>query len=298
MDTTTTAAGGFRRAVTRFFFAETDCTSVVVFRIGFAIWSLCFWSIRIPHVWELYCRPILRQSLGVVHLVGSPVPPVWMATTVLLTLIGLLVGFAFARKPRVFHLLSLPLLCFLYAFEGRNAGGYGALAFIVWILLLIVPYDQWRDASGAVRKVPITGQRLLMLQWASVYAFTIPAKLLDGAGWINGSAVWRAVHSQHVGNFLLTAWWDMPLWVCRYGGYAALTAEAFIAFGIWFPRTRKPAMAVCFVLHLTFALSLNISPLFHTLMVLHLVLFIDSSTWTSLRARFRRTGTPVQAPSS
>ena len=41
----------------------------------------------------------------------------------------------------VFHLLPLPTGV-LYLFEGPNAGCYGAIAFIAWFLLLIVPYDQ------------------------------------------------------------------------------------------------------------------------------------------------------------
>jgi hypothetical protein len=183
-------------------------------------------------------------------------------------------------------------------FEGRNTGGYGAIAFIAWFLLLIVPYDQWRSASGAIREVPITGQRLLQLQWASVYAFTVPAKLLDGEGWLDGSAIWRAVHSRHLGDVFLSAWWDIPLWVCRYGSYATLLGEIFVAIGIWFPRTRKAAMAVCVLLHLGLALTLTISPFFHTLMVLHLVLFIDESTWSSLIQRLRRDPSSTSSASS
>jgi hypothetical protein len=61
---------------------------------------------------------------------------------VLLLTLGLLIGFAVARRPRVFHLLLLLPLGFLYLFEGPNTGGYGAIAFIAWFLLLIVPYDQ------------------------------------------------------------------------------------------------------------------------------------------------------------
>jgi len=154
-----------------------------------------------------------------------------------------------------------------------------------------VPYDQWRDTSGAIRRVPITGQRLLMLQWASVYAFTVAAKLFDGSGWLNGETLWRSLHNHHVGSFLLSAWWDIPLWACRYGSYAVLAGELFVVFGIWSTRTRKTAMVVCVLLHLGMALTLNISPLFHTLMLLHLVLFIDARTWTTLTQRFVR---PVQ----
>ena len=55
--------------------------------------------------------------------------------------------------------------------------------------------------------------------------------------------------------------------------------ELFVGIGIWFSRTRTAAMVVCILLHLAMALSLRISPLFHTLMLLHLALFLTDREW-------------------
>jgi hypothetical protein len=274
-----------KRSFDRFFLAESGCTAVVVFRFGFGLWSLCFWAVRLPHIWELYCRPILRPALPPVHWFGGFLLPEWLATSLVALVLLLVLGFVFSARPRRFHLALFAPLCVLYAYEGRNAGAYGVLAFIVWWLLLLVPYDRWRDRKGCVRQVPITGQRLLALQWSSIYLFTVAAKVFEGSGWLDGTALWRALHSQHTGQFLLSALWDVPLWFCQLAGWGAMMAEVFVGLGVWFVRTRRPAMVVCVLLHTTMALTLNISPLFHSLMVLHLILFIDERFWLRLSRR-------------
>jgi hypothetical protein len=256
---------------------------VVLFRFGFALWSLWFWAVRLPHVFELYCRPVLRRTHAVIHWIGAPLPPVWLAQAMIGALILLILGFAFSRRPRRFHTLLFIPLCFLYAFDPRSGGGYGGLALVVWGLLFFAPYERWHSADGGPATGPVTAQRLLMLQWASVYAFTVPSKLLDGAGWLNGEALWRALHSDHVGRFLLSEWVDIPLSACAIASLCVLAAEAFVAVGIWFGRTRMAAMVVCVALHLGMALPLRISPLFHTLMLLHLVLFLPETTWNRRR---------------
>lgn len=262
----------------RFFFAEASCTSLVVFRVGFALWSIWYWGVRLPHAWELFCRPILRPSMKVVYWIGAPLPPLWLAQALIIAVLVLLLGFAFSRRPRLFHVLLLVPIAILAILQGR-AGAYTDLSLIVWGLLLLAPYEGIRLKEGGLRLGPNTAKRLLALQWSSVYVLTIPAKLIDGGGWLNGKSLWRALHSEHTGQFLLSAWMDAPVWLCRIGSYGVLSAELFVGIGIWFARTRKSAAVVCILLHLGMALTLRITPLFHTLMLLHLVLFVTDKEW-------------------
>jgi len=275
----TQPAAAAQSRIGAFFFSEGSCTSLVVFRVGFAMWSLWYWSVRLPHVWELFCRPVLRPSVRVAGLLGTAPPPVWLIQALIIGVLGLLLGFAASRRPRLFHLLLLLPVSILAILQGRNSGAYSDLALIVWWLLLLAPYARIQSEDGTLCLGPITGKRLLALQWSSVYLIAVPAKLLDGGGWLNGRGLWRALHSEHTGQFLLSAWVDLPLWLCRIASCSTLAAELFVGIAIWFPRTRKAALVVCILLHLGMALSLRITPLFHTLMLLHLVLFVTDREW-------------------
>jgi len=209
-------------------------------------------------------------------------PPLWLVQGALIAVLVLLVGFAVSRRPRVFHLLLLLPITGLSFLEGRGSGAFSDLALIAWWLMILAPYEGIRTPDGERRQGPITGRRLLALQWSSVYLITVAAKVLDGSGWENGRAIWRATHSSHTGQFLLSAWVDIPMWFCQVASWGTLCAELFVAIGMWSARTRLSAAVVCVMLHLGMALSLRITPLFHTLMLLHLVLFVSDRGWARI----------------
>jgi hypothetical protein len=269
-----------RRSASSFFLAEGPVTPVVAFRVFLALWLFAFWAPRVPHVWELYCRPVLRHVHKVVKWLEHPLPPLWLMQGALIVLLALLIGFAFSRRPRVFHVLVFGPMCLLFAFDTLMPRAYGGLAFIQLAFLFLAPYDQLRDDDdGAILDGPVLGQRFLQLQFSSVYVFTVPAKLYGGQGWLDGSVLWKTFHNPRYGDWLLSHWIDIPMWACKAACYGTLIAELYVGIGLWFRRTRLQAMVICVCLHTAMTLSLRVSILFPTLMFGHLLLFLTDDEW-------------------
>lgn len=276
-----------RRAASSFFLAETPVTPVVAFRVFLALWLIAFWLPRLPHTWELYCRPVLRHVHKVVKWLEHPLPPWWLMQAAIVVLIGLLLGMALSRRPRVFHLLAFGPMCLLFAFDTLMPRAYGGLAFIQLAFLFLAPYDQLKGDDGAIIKGPVMGQRFLQLQFSSVYLFTVPAKLYGGHGWLDGSVLWKTFQSPRYGDWLLSHGFDIPLWLCKLACWGTMITELWVAIGIWFARTRRSAMVLCVAMHVMMTLTLRVSVLFPTLMIGHLLLFLTEDEWSRVLGWWR-----------
>jgi hypothetical protein len=93
------------------------------------------------------------------------------------------------------------------------------------------------------------GLRLLQLQLSGVYLFSVIAKL-HGTSWQNGTAVGKAVQLEDLQRFVVPQWAATSVTVSALLTYGTLVAEAFLVFGMWFPRTRWKAMAAGVAIHL------------------------------------------------
>ncbi len=271
------------RARTRyrtFFFDDEPVTAAVVFRHFFALWTLAYFLPRLRHAWELYCRPVLRSTAKVWQWLGEPLPPLWLVYglfAVLLT--GLLLLVVVRRYARLIHVAILAPMLVLFALDTMMPRAYGALALTQWLLLLAAPYDRLRDhPGGPVLRAPRFGLRIMRLQFSSVYFFTVLSKLVDGNNWLNGRALEFAFKNPRYGDFLLSQI-DLPRWGYQVMGIGTLACELFVAFGIWAKPTRRWAMLVVVGMHTMMMLTLRVSPLFHSLMIGQLLLFVPASTY-------------------
>src|SRR5690606_13154179 len=121
---------------------------------------------------ELYCRPVLRAYSRQVAWVG--IPPLWLVQAGFILLLVALPMFAISSKPRYWHIVVLVPLFFLHGLDALMGRAYGEIAFFQWFLLFFAPYDQLLDSDGRIVKAPISGTRILQLQWAAVYFFAVP----------------------------------------------------------------------------------------------------------------------------
>ena len=263
-----------KQALSHFFLGSAPARPVVRFRKLLGLWTIFYWAPRLPHATEIYARPFLRRVGPLGQALGSPLPPGWLVTSVMVLLVLAAGGVVWSQRPRRYHLVVIACLIFLHSLDTMMGRAYGAIGFIAWLLLFMAPYEEVLDEDGSIRPGPVTAQRLLGLLWSSVYLFTAAAKILEANRWNSGRAIWRAFHGQAYGDWLVSHWVDVPLWACQVGAWGTVIAEVFLAIGIWFPRTRRSAMVVCVLLHLTMTLNLRVSALFPTLMLMHLVLFI------------------------
>jgi Vitamin K-dependent gamma-carboxylase len=198
-----------------------------------------------------------------------------------------LVAFAAGYHARKLHPLIFVLLCYLLGYDVSTVRGYGQLAFYQWLVGYCLPYDQLRDRGGAVFRAPRWGQRLSMLLFSSVYLFSIFAKTHGGEGWFDGRTLYYTLRGHDYGSFLLSARFPVSLGVARVLGWATLLGECFIGLGLWLRFTRPWAVLVCIAMHVTMALSLRVSILFHVLMLGHLPLFLSPLAWERLWGKAR-----------
>lgn len=288
----------------RFFYAPELVASAVAWRIALSAWTLLFFLPRLPYLEELYSATAVHTPHPLLRWVGMPTLPMWglwllMASTGL-CLVLLMLG----RAPRVLHLLLLPQLGYLFGFDLSLLRGYGELAFYQWLILWLLPYDRLRDEAQALEQAPRWGLQLARLQLSSVYAFTLGAKLVGGAGWLDGKTLYYTLKGQDYGQFLLSSLWLPSMGQAQVFGLLTLLGEAFVAVGLFFERTRRLAMLTCLLLHLGMGLMLRVSVLFPLLMWAHMVLFISPSEWRRLLERpssevgeAQALGAPIKTPS-
>ena len=300
------------------FLASGPVTGAVVYRVLLSVWTFGFLATRLPHAAEIYSRTVLRQPFVVLRWLGDPIPAPWLVQMIMVALLVLLAAFAFApllaveqpgrpggpdrpdrpgqadrpgqlcrwlqRRARAMHLVILVLLSALFSFDTLMQRGYGSLAYLQWWFLWFMPYERLRDADGQIAQAPMWGLRMVQLQFCSVYVLTVLAKLVSGYGWLDGETLYYILQSERWGRFLLSSE-GISHGLAQVLSLATLAGEIFVGLFLWHRRSRVVAMLACVLLHLSMALTLRVSVQFPTLMLLHLVLFVEPTRWPRLWRR-------------
>ena len=266
-----------------FFFAEEPIFAAVYVRAALAVWTIGFFAPRLPHLQELYTDRAVHVPHPWLARFGTlPELPLWAVSIGVALLLVALVAFAAGRHPRRWHPIIVLLLCYLFGYDVTTVRGYGQLAFYQWLICYFLPYDRLHDEEGAVLRAPRWGLRLAMLLFSSVYLFSVLAKTIGGEGWFDGRTLYYTLRGRDYGTFLLSEWFPVSLDAARVLGWITLASECFIGLGLWARRTRPWAVLVCVGMHVTMALSLRVSILFHLLMLGHLPLFLSPQAWERL----------------
>ena len=129
------------------------------------------------------------------------------------------------------------------------------------------------------RSAPTFARRLFQIQVSLIYLGSTIGKLLD-ADWRGGQVLFMrfaktpAVSATH--GLSLPAWIIEILtsaWFANLAAKAAIGSELFIALGIWLPRTRRLALWLGLIFHVSIELSANVE-LFSWLMVASYLAFV------------------------
>ena len=263
--------------MSRFFLVTDETLFVRWYQRFLCFWTFLFFLPRLPHAQELYGRTYLRSSIPVWKWIGDPILPLWLIHLLFFLLALGLAAFAFGYMMRLAHVLILIILSLLFAQDMVMPRAYGVLAYIQWFLLFLAPYDDMGVRPDNPGRSASWQTFLLRLQFTSVYFFTVIAKLAAGQGWLTGETLYRILNSPRYGLWLLSQW-GVSRELCISLSVGTLAMEWFVAFGLWFEKTRKLAILVCVFLHLSMALTLRVSVLFHLLMIGHLLLFASSKS--------------------
>jgi hypothetical protein len=145
-------------------------------------------------------------------------------------------------------------------------------AFLTWMLfgLALMPTGRsWSLAALRARRrgaaLDTTGLTwpVLMLRMivSGVYLASAGSKLLDPA-WRSGLVLWdRTVRFEHTIPGAFDGWIHEMLvsrWFHRILSPAAIATELFVAFALWFPRTRRAGLAVAIVFHVSIEITARV----------------------------------------
>lgn len=262
-----------RRAYHEFFFAAEPIARVRLFRRGLALWTVVYLGQQLPHLEELYCRPILREGRFDAWF-GIPPPPYALIAGLMAALLVALALVIVDVATRRAQLVVVALFLTLSLLEASPPRAYGELAMVQWPLVALAP------VGPPDRLAPRWGTRLVMLQLSAVYVYAALAKLVEGPAWRDGEAIVLISRSAFYGQHLLSAGVTVergPLALAL--AWSTVALELGIGVLLWPARTRVAAACGLVVLHLGIAATMRISLLFHALMILHLVLFVGPP-WT------------------
>ena len=167
-----------------------------------------------------------------------------------------------------------------------------------------------RGAGPSDRTAPLTSQRLIQLQVSIVYGYASLHKMT--AAYLNGRVLTiimaPAIANGRLGTILsilpaslaeaLQTAMDRPA-VWAVAAWSTVLLELSLAFALWIPRVRKPAMIFGICFHLSIAILMNIDT-FSLAMIGSYLLFLDPETLPRLFARMAPgpAGVPAPAPAA
>jgi vitamin K-dependent gamma-carboxylase-like protein len=294
------------RAWDAFWFRSESCVALGLFRMLFAF-------VLLNEIRTTFYRSVFAIEGGFHLPYVSFLGPVsertfyWIQAAQVVPI--LLLGLGLFARPAIAALLLLQ--GYVFFADQLNFRNHPYFFLLVLLLLLFSPCDEalslkrvWDKARGRtipgdgylgpVR--PVTAQRLIQMQVSIVYFYAALHKVngwfLSGNGleqaltddlfhgW-SGDAL-RALLSEHALaslRDLLAA--DTPI---RLAAWGAVATELFLAFGLWFRRTRPLALALGIPLHLGIAFAMHIR-MFSLATISSYLLFLDAQTVPRFLAR-------------
>ncbi len=164
------------------------------------------------------------------------------------------------------------------SYDNRNPDmAYGVHAILSCLLLILcfapvgraMSLDRVREVRRAKRKSldahspPYTSPwafactRLMQIQMAVVFFFSAADKM-RGDDWWSGDAIWKVFASDDYYNGMLLDVLASHYWLVNVATYGTVLIEIAYPFLIWQRRTRPYLLAAAIVLHLQFALLMNL----------------------------------------
>jgi hypothetical protein len=163
-------------------------------------------------------------------------------------------------------------------------------------------YVKRRRGQGGRRELPtIWATRAMQVNFALIYAISLPHKLVDDVSWLNGDALYYAIAND------MWRRWPWPESFYLFGGilsilftYGTLVVEAAFVLLVWFSRFRLYVIGAVAALHLGIAFMLKGATFFTLVMVCGLWIFVPNELtqrmagWLAGRCR-RQGGHPKSA---
>jgi len=278
---------GFAGAWNRFFFAERDPRLASVLRIGYGVLLLIYLAIWIPDLRMWFSDTGLMPVVDGRLIINEDAPSLiaWLPQHdwLLFLCFGLFFASAVALlvgwQTRVQAVL---VLFWLTAFQHRNIAivdGEDTIFRLFAFYLALCPAGWAYSVDARLRKgdpvPPIPwGLRLFQIQMSVIYLSSAIEKS-SGHDWTSGKALYYVARLDDsfgrlpVPDFLFT-----HLGLIKLMTWSVLVLEWALPVLLWMKRSRKAAIVVGIVFHLSVDYTMNLF-LFHWIMILGLLSFAE-----------------------
>lgn len=160
----------------------------------------------------------------------------WVSLYLVLTMLAS-VAIAAGFRVTWASLVATFLNCLVFLADQQTYSNHRWLALILVALLALAytPIRRRDEAGGIEASTPSWPVLLMMTQLSVCYLFAAVSKV--NPAFLSGEP--------------LTGWvrWDLPLWSTMLMALGTVATELFLAFGLWFRRTRRVAVGVGLLLH-------------------------------------------------
>jgi vitamin K-dependent gamma-carboxylase-like protein len=285
------ARRGFGAAWNEFFFAERDPRLAAVLRIGFGVLLLVNLGLWAPDLRLWFTDAGLLPAAAAREIVNEHAPTVlgwvsaawwpWLCYGVLVAAAVLLTVGWHTRIQAIIVLIGLT------SFQNRNyaiVDGEDTLFRLFAFYLALCPAG-WAFSLDARRRKrrgldlppPVPwGLRLFQIQMSVIYLSSAIEKS-TGADWTSGSALYYVARlDDSFGKLPVPGFLFETLWITRLLTWSVLVLEWTLPLFLWLRPTRRWAIAVAIVFHLSIEYTMNLF-LFHWLMILGLLSFAEVS---------------------
>jgi hypothetical protein len=291
-----------------FFFADRDPRLCAVLRIAYAVLLLIDVAVWAPDLglwfseqgvlaYEVSRAIVDDDAVTLFALLPRELWVVWLGCGMLVAhAVLLLVGW----RTR---LQAVMVLVWLVSFQHRNIAlvdGEDTLFRLFAFYLALAP-SGWAFSLDARRRGRRGGGkspaprpwalRLFQIQMSVVYLSSAVEKSL-GADWRSGDALYYVARlDDYFGKFPVPGFLFEALWLVRLLSWSVLLLEWLLPLALWLPRTRKAALLIGILFHLSIDYTMNLF-LFHWLMIVGLLSFAEFGDLQRvagvLRRRLRR----------
>jgi hypothetical protein len=279
-----------RKSIYHFFFSESDPITLAVFRIVMGIFIFVMLLALFPN-WQTYYGPggvrpepaiPTPESLFILTEGWIPISLFWWIG--ILSSIALIVGW----NTRFFTIVLFFLQTSMNHANSMMVNGEDLILRMLLFYSIFAPLGATLSLDSRYYRsnFSIWPLRLMQINIALIYFFSLPVKLRSDISWLNGEAIYWVM--------MTSTWsrWSWQQWF--YDGtlskiltYSTVLVEGSFPFLIWFKKTRMPILIAISLFHIGLGVGLKNVSFFSFSMVCAFILFIPPKNIRNLIKYFQ-----------
>ena len=224
-------------------------------------------------------------------------PPLWLAWTLVITLLIANLGMIFGSGSRAVISVILLLRTFLYSLDQINEKTASTLAIVVLAILVYAPshnkFSLFKSNMTDDQLHCVFPLRLLQFQFVQVYFFSAVVKITQ-PDWPSGAVLYRAFSSRWATEFGYWVGANLPYILFRAAGIGTVIFEILAPFLLFWEKGRKYVITIGVLFHVGTSLTLYVGALSAHFVIALLVLFPSDAYLNEVSNWIRSTAQKLQ----